>query len=112
MMMVPYMFHDALLDDWFQNDWDRDFDRMMQAALLLKGKPNVTMPVPGGMVQSGGEYFLREFPTTNPNLPLDNRADGPVDNAGAADGTAIDGAADGGVEVPPMRDNSQLDSLF
>lgn len=31
MMMVPYMFHDALLDDWFQNDWDRDFDRMMQA---------------------------------------------------------------------------------
>lgn len=32
MMMVPYMFHDALLDDWFQNDWDRDFDRMMQAA--------------------------------------------------------------------------------
>lgn len=78
----------------------------------LKGKPNVTMPVPGGMVQSGGEYFLREFPTTNPNLPLDNRADGPVDNAGAADGTAIDGAADGGVEVPPKRDNSQLDSLF
>lgn len=32
MMMVPYMFHDALLDDWFQSDWDRDFDRMMQAA--------------------------------------------------------------------------------
>ncbi len=32
MMMVPYMFHDALLDDWFQNDWNRDFDRMMQAA--------------------------------------------------------------------------------
>lgn len=32
MMMVPYMFHDALLDDWFQNDWSRDFDRMMQAA--------------------------------------------------------------------------------
>ena len=31
MMMVPYMFHDALLDDWFQNDWDRDFDRMMEA---------------------------------------------------------------------------------
>lgn len=32
MMMVPYMFHDALLDDWFQSDWDRDFDRMMRAA--------------------------------------------------------------------------------
>ena len=26
MMMVPY-FHDALLDDWFQEDWDRAFDR-------------------------------------------------------------------------------------
>ena len=77
----------------------------------LKGKPNVNMPVPGGIVQSGGEYFLREFPTTNPNLPLDNRADGPVDNAGAADGAAA-GGADGGVEVPPKRDNSQLDSLF
>lgn len=32
MMMVPYMFHDALLDDWFQSDWNRDFDRMMRAA--------------------------------------------------------------------------------
>ena len=32
MMMVPYMLHDALFDDWFQDDWDRDFDRMMQAA--------------------------------------------------------------------------------
>lgn len=32
MMMVPYMFHDALLDDWFQSDWDRDFDRMMRAS--------------------------------------------------------------------------------
>lgn len=78
----------------------------------LKGKPNVTMPVPGGMVQNDGEYLLREFPTTNPNLPLDNRADGPVDNAGAADGTAADGAVDGGAAVAPKRDNSQLDSLF
>lgn len=26
MMMVPY-FHDALLDDWFNDDWDRAFDR-------------------------------------------------------------------------------------
>ena len=32
MMMVPSMLHDALFDDWFQDDWDRDFDRMMQAA--------------------------------------------------------------------------------
>ena len=26
MMMVPY-FHDALLDDWFHDDWDCAFDR-------------------------------------------------------------------------------------
>ena len=36
MMMVPYMFHDALLDDWFQSDWDRDFDRMMRASDLRR----------------------------------------------------------------------------
>ena len=31
MMMVPYMFHDSLLDDWFNDDWDREFDRAMNA---------------------------------------------------------------------------------
>ncbi len=32
MMMVPYLFHDALLDDWFDDSWTRDFNRAMQAA--------------------------------------------------------------------------------
>lgn len=31
MMMVPYMFHDSLLDDWFNSDWDREFDRAVNA---------------------------------------------------------------------------------
>lgn len=77
----------------------------------LKGQPNATMPVPKGMVQSGGEYFLREFPTTNPGLPLDNRADGPVDGEAP---TAEEAGADGAdaVPVPPKPGNSQLDSLF
>ena len=30
-MMVPYMFHDSLLDDWFNSDWDREFDRAVNA---------------------------------------------------------------------------------
>ena len=32
MMMVPYMFNEALMDDLFSNDWERDFDRAMSAA--------------------------------------------------------------------------------
>ena len=31
MMMVPYMFHDSLLDDWFNSDWDREFERAVNA---------------------------------------------------------------------------------
>ena len=31
MMMVPYMFNEALMDDLFSNDWERDFDRAMSA---------------------------------------------------------------------------------
>ena len=27
MMMVPYMFNEALMDDLFSNDWEHDFDR-------------------------------------------------------------------------------------
>ena len=32
MMMVPYMFNEALMDDLFSNDWEHDFDRAMKAA--------------------------------------------------------------------------------
>ena len=30
MMMVPYMFNEALMDDLFSNDWEHDFDRAMK----------------------------------------------------------------------------------
>ena len=29
MMMVPYMFNDDLMDDLFNDNWERDFDRAM-----------------------------------------------------------------------------------
>ena len=32
MMMVPYMFNDALMDDLFNEDWEHDFNRAMQMA--------------------------------------------------------------------------------
>ena len=32
MMMVPYMFNEALMDDLFSNDWEHDFARAMKAA--------------------------------------------------------------------------------
>ena len=27
MMVVPYMFNDDLMDDLFNDNWERDFDR-------------------------------------------------------------------------------------
>ena len=30
MMMVPYMFNDDLMDDLFNDNWERDFDRAMR----------------------------------------------------------------------------------
>ncbi|PIT56948.1 penicillin-binding protein 1A [Snodgrassella alvi] len=76
----------------------------------LKGKPIVNTPVPSGIVQKSGEYFLKEYQTTNPDLPLDNRADGPVtprtnDSEGADDAGEIPIA-------PQSGNNGQLDSLF
>lgn len=44
----------------------------------LKGTPSKGMEVPSGMVNRGGEYFLKEQQSTNPKLSLDNRASGPV----------------------------------
>ena len=32
MMMVPYMFNDAMLDDLFNDNWERDFNRAMRSA--------------------------------------------------------------------------------
>ncbi len=31
MMMVPYMFNDDLMDDLFNDNWERDFDRAMRS---------------------------------------------------------------------------------
>ena len=31
MMMVPYMFNDDLMDDLFNDNWERDFDRAMHS---------------------------------------------------------------------------------
>ena len=30
MMMVPYMFNDDLMDDLFNDNWERDFDRAIK----------------------------------------------------------------------------------
>ncbi|MDF7675659.1 penicillin-binding protein 1A [Neisseriaceae bacterium ESL0693] len=79
----------------------------------LKGKPVVNIPVPAGIVQRDGEYFLKEYQTTNPDLPLDNRSagsDGSDDDA--ASGAAVD---EEGVDLKPQstqHSNTQLDSLF
>ena len=32
MMMVPYMFNDGLLDDLFDDKWERDFERALRHA--------------------------------------------------------------------------------
>ena len=44
----------------------------------LKGTPIVEVKPPKGLVQRGGEYFLEEFQSTNPNLNIDNRASAPI----------------------------------
>ncbi len=80
----------------------------------LKGQPNVTVAAPSGMVQSGGDFFLKEHTSTNPNLPLDNRADGPTDaDAGGAPAETAPNDGETVVEpLPPKPGNSPLDSLF
>jgi penicillin-binding protein 1A len=79
----------------------------------LKGKPIVNTPVPAGMVQKSGEYFLKEYQTTNPDLPLDNRADGPVTSGtNNNDGGAGDGDVSEMPIAPQSGNNGQLDSLF
>lgn len=74
----------------------------------LKGKPNVKVPVPAGIIQNNGEYFLKEFPTTNPNLPLDNRA-------ADTDKESGDDSNEDGIDLKPEsagHSNAALDSLF
>ena len=81
----------------------------------LKGKPVVKLSVPAGIVQKSGEYFLKEYQSTNPNLPLDNRADGPVTAGTNNTATNDNGGTDDTGEIPiapQSGNNSQLDSLF
>ncbi len=82
----------------------------------LKGKPNVNVPTPKGVVQRGRDYFLQEYTSTNPDLPLDNRADGPVDRPARNNDDAPDGGDAGGgeadTEAQTPANNTQLDSLF
>lgn len=80
----------------------------------LKDKPVVRVPVPTGVVQRDGEYFLKEYQTTNPDLPLDNSSAGSGDDGGegANDGNESN---DGAVDLKPQsaqHTNTQLDSLF
>ena len=79
----------------------------------LKGQPNVNVPAPAGMVQKGRDYYLNEFQSTNPALPLDNRADGPVSgNGGESDGDFQDDPS----SPTPVQESGQttttLDPLF
>lgn len=40
----------------------------------LKGLPVKEPKMPSGVINQGGEYFLKEHPVTDPSLPLDNHA--------------------------------------
>lgn len=77
----------------------------------LKDKPVVNTPVPAGIVQKSGEFYLREYQTTNPDLPLDNRADGPITSKQGNSNNDGDDGAEVSV-VPQSGNNGQLDSLF
>ena len=96
------------------------------------------MAVPAGMVNRGGEYFLKEQQVTNPKLALDNRASGPVNSSPSGERRRPSGssasnsgyvpiAPAGEVAVEPTNrapqpaqgggsnkggNNSHLDSLF
>ena len=79
----------------------------------LKGQPNVNVPAPAGMVQKGRDFYLNEFQSTNPALPLDNRADGPVGgNGGGSDDDYQDDGPSSPAPAPSGGQAAPLDSLF
>ena len=104
--------------------------------VALKGMPSKGMAVPAGVVNRGGEYFLKEQQVTDPKLALDNRASGPVNSPlnnntrrrPSANGNGNNDSstpATGEVPVEPInrapqpaqqgggnKESSQLDSLF
>ncbi|WP_342345081.1 penicillin-binding protein 1A [Uruburuella testudinis] len=92
----------------------------------LNGISSKGMESPDGVVNRGGEYYLREQQTTNPALPLDNRSSRPV-RSDEMDSSAAAGESDGqgGSEQQPATPTpapsapvngggnaGQLDSLF
>ena len=67
MMMVPYMFNEALMDDLFSNDWEHDFDRAMKAAaprgMFGKRAANVMKTDVRENKDSEGHYIRQERAT-------------------------------------------------
>ena len=103
--------------------------------VALKGMPSKGMAVPAGMVNRGGEYFLKEQQVTDPKLALDNRASGSVNSSPSGERRRPSGAGNSGyVPIAPAGEvaveptnrapqptqsggnkgsgNSHLDSLF
>lgn len=96
----------------------------------LNGKVSKQLQAPDGMVNRGGEYYLKEQQTTNPNLSLDNRSSRPVTpreqnyTDGGQNRTSQEtllepiNSGNGNAQpqvnrpVAPKENNQQLDSLF
>lgn len=69
-----------------------DYMRFALNGVAVKG-----MASPDGVVSRGGEYYLREQQTTNPELPLDNRSSRPVRSE------EVDSSTRGGAEAGPAE---------
>ena len=67
----------------------------------LKGTPMVEVKPPKGLVQRGGEYFMEEFQSLNPNLNIDNHASAPI-KAEERDSETV-GSDQQGVTVDPIN---------
>ena len=67
----------------------------------LKGTPIVEVKPPKGLVQRGGEYFMEEFQSLNPNLNIDNHASAPI-KAEERDSETV-GSDQQGVTVDPIN---------
>ena len=68
----------------------------------LKGTPMVEVKPPKGLVQRGGEYFMEEFQSLNPNLNIDNHASAPI-KAEERDTETVGSDSNKGVTVDPIN---------
>ena len=77
MMMVPYMFNDDLMDDLFNDNWERDFNRAMRSvqprSVFGKRSANV-MKTDVRETKDGYEVFvdLPGFKKEDVKLDLEN----------------------------------------